>query len=347
MKTILILLSTLLMGLNLSAQTSKKEFRKSYEKGEIKEVVVTNRYGQIEVEQTADGPIEVEISMAVTAKSSAKADELLEYISINDVESGSFLNVETDYGKNMALDQMFSGVNINVGYKLRIPAGLKLRLIHSEGNIFVDRFSGELTVDLKTGNFQAGILKEEECYIKQEGGSLIISSVEQMNGELKNCDLKIEEAKELRLDVTGCTGTLASVEDLTITSQGGRLQLGQIERMSGTSQMTKYEIQDIGDELSMNLKLGEINIRNIHFNFSKVDLVTSMTKIGLTFMQDAGYEIELRHNKNLKMDLPRGMKLKSAPTAEKNVELKTGFVGNTQYDGKVYLDIRSGNLFIQ
>jgi galactitol-specific phosphotransferase system IIB component len=337
----------LLVSLSLSAQTSKKEFQKSYDSKELKEIVITNRYGQIEVEQTAGGPVEVDITMAVTARSSAKADEILSYISINDVGSGSFLNIEADYGKNMTLDQMFSGVNINVGCKLRIPAGLKLRLIHSEGNVFVDNFSGDLTVDLKTGNFQAGTLKAGEFYIKQDGGSLIISSVEQLNGELKSCDLKIEEAQEVKLHATGCTGTLASVDDLTITSQGGRLQLGQIERMSGTSQMTKYEIQDIGDELSMDLKMGEINVRNIHFNFSKVDLTASMTKVGLTFMQDAGYDIELRHNKNLKMDLPRGMKLKSEPAGEKNVELKTGFVGNSQYDGKVYLDIRSGNLFIQ
>lgn len=347
MKAIVIILGWLLLGTELYAETVKKEFQKVLDKSGINEVIISNRYGQIEVEQKEGNQIEVSAIIAVTAKSGSKADELLEYININEVTSGSFLSVETTFGKDMTFKQMFSGVEVTINYKVIIPQGIKLRLINTEGNVFVDRFAGELNVDIKSGNFQGGTFQDGEFLIKQSDGSFSVADVALLNGDFKGCDLKIENGKEVKLVTSGCDGRLESIDQLNITSKGGEMKLGQIEHLSGTSSSTKYEIQDIGDELKMSLKMGEINVRNIHFNFSVVELKGSFTKVGLTFMEGAGYNLELKHNKSLKMDLPRHLKLEQRPTSEKNIVVETGFVGDKKYNGKVFIDVRNGNLYIQ
>lgn len=348
MKAILIILGIMVISLNLQAVTSKKEYQKSFDKGDIKEVVISNQYGQIEVEQKEADQITVSASIAVTAKSGSKADELMEYIDVKDVVNGVFLNLETTIGKDMTFKQLLSGVEIAINYKVIIPKGIKLRLINKEGNVFVDNFSGDLIVDIKSGNFQGGSLKEGELQVNQSDGSLRITDVDKLNGQFKGCDIKIDNANEIKISPDNCTGALESVTRLNISSRGGEWKLGQIESMNGNAGSTKFEIQDIGDELKMDMKYGEINVRNIHFNFSTVEVKGSYTKVGLTFMDGAGYNLELRYNKALKrMDLPRSLKLTEQPTSEKNVIVKTGFVGDKKYNGKVLVDIRSGNLYIQ
>ena len=93
----------------------------------------------------------------------------------------------------------------------------------------------------------------------------MVDDVNTLNGQFKDCNLKIEKVREAKLNLEKCTGNLATAAKLNITSQNGELDLGEIEEMSGTANSTKFEIQDLGNELSMTMRFGEINIRNIHF----------------------------------------------------------------------------------
>ena len=313
MKTTLFILGMIFMGVTLYAQTSKKEYQKSFDKAGITEVVLSNRYGQIDVEQKKADKIDVTATISVTAKNKSKADEFIEYIHIEDVVSGGFLNVETTFGKDVFFKQLLSGLEINIVYKVVLPYGMKLRIINTEGNVFINNFEGDLAIDIKNGNFQLGKMKDGVLQILQSGGNFVVDDVNTLNGQFKDCNLKIEKVREAKLNLEKCTGNLATAAKLSITSQNGELDLGEIEEMSGTANSTKFEIQDIGNELSMTMR----------------------------------YNLELKHNKSLKMDLPADFQLSQQPTSEKNVLVETGFIGNKKRTGKVDLEIRNGNLYIQ
>ena len=160
MKTTLFILGMIFMGVTLYAQTSKKEYQKSFDKAGITEVVLSNRYGQIDVEQKKADKIDVTATISVTAKNKSKADEFIEYIHIEDVVSGGFLNVETTFGKDVFFKQLLSGLEINIVYKVVLPYGMKLRIINTEGNVFINNFEGDLAIDIKNGNFQLGKMKD-------------------------------------------------------------------------------------------------------------------------------------------------------------------------------------------
>ena len=347
MKALTLLCVSVFLCMNVFAETVKKEYQKSFDKAGIDELVISNKYGQIEVEQKEGDKIDVAAVIAVTAKSGMKADEAMEYITIQETQSGSFLNVETVFGKDMGLKQMITSLEINVSYKISVPKGVKLRLINTDGTVYVADYEGNLNVDIQAGNFKAGKLSDGEFYIKQTKGEFSVTDVALMDGDLKSCSINLEDGNEVKLVANDCSGRIGAVEKLTIRSSGGELKLGEIEEMSGSSSSTKYEVQDIGTSLVMDMKYGELNVRNIHFNFSTVDLRGSYTKFGLTFMEGAGYNLEFVHNKSLKVDIPRGIKLEERPTSEKNVVREVGFVGDKKYNGKVILNIKNGNIFIQ
>ncbi|MDL2231491.1 hypothetical protein LJB85_01985 [Porphyromonadaceae bacterium OttesenSCG-928-L07] len=346
MKTLLSILTLLVSSISIYAQSAKKEYHESFEAKEITELIVSNQYGMIEVIQGAGDSVKIDAVISVTAKKESKANDLIFYIEVVEQFDEGRLNIRTDFGKDMSISRTFSGVDIAVDYRVELPVGLKLRLINADGNVFMENFDGELNVDLRASNFKANRLKGD-FLIKQSGGEFSAEEVDKMVGDFRSTSLMIEEGYDINLTTNGGSYVVKSTEKLYVKSNGGAMRLGEIEHMSGVSVGTKYEIADIGDVLKMNLSRGEINVRNIHFSFSDVDLKTAYTKVGLTFMKGAGYHLELKHNKTMKLDIPSNFKLSEQAGSESGVLLKTGFVGDKKYNAKVMLDLRYGNMFIQ
>ena len=347
MRTFIIVLCLLAVAAQTKADESKKTYEKNFSKEGIEELVISNAYGKIEVTQHEGDEIQVIAGMKAIAKTGVKADETLDLIQVLETQAGNYINLETKFGKDMGIKQFLTGISVSVDYKVNIPKGVKLRLISSEGNIYLGNYEGELNVDIKNGDFKAAALKGGEVTVKQDKGDFSVEDVASLNGDFKNCTIQISSGDNVRLVTSTCDGDLVSVDKLNIRSSGGTMRLGDIEELIGSSSFTKYEIQDLANVLDMDMKMGEMNVRNIQLLFTEIRLKTSFTKVGLTFMKDAGYHLELKHNKSLKMDLPNGMKLEERPTAERNTTIGTKFIGNVKYSGKVFLDMSNGSLFIQ
>lgn len=346
MKSILLLWG-IICCIRVNAETSQTEYHKSFAKDGIEEVVVANKNGGVEISQTSQDSIYITAVVSVVAKSQNKADELSDFIRIEDELTDKYLSVSTIFAKDMTFNQLLAGVELDISYKINLPKGIKLRLVNADGNVFLDDFAGDLSLDVKSCNVRAGKLTDGELLIKQTGGDFKVLGVNQLNGEFKACTVRIEVANVAQLTLKDCEGRFESVEDLRLTTNGGTMRFGQIENMTGTSSSTKYEVQDIGNSLKMDMRMGEINVRNIHFNFSTVEVTGSYSKVGLSFMEGAGYQFEFKHNKAVKTDIPKSFKLTQRPTSEKNVILETGFIGDKKYNGKVMLNLRFGNMYIQ
>ena len=329
MRSIFILMCCLLaVFTELNAQECQKEYEKRFPKTGIEEVVLTNNYGKIEVVQTSGDEIHVYANMKVTAKSAAKADETMDLIQVLETRTGNYLDLKTSY-------------------RVSLPKGVKLRIINSNGAVFLGNFEGVLNVDVQNGDFKAATLKGGEFYIKQSKGSFNVEQVETMTGDFKDCSIILGEGEDVRLTTNSCSGDLASIDKLNIRSSGGTIKLGDIEDLTGSSSFTKYEMQDLANFLDMEMKMGEMNIRNIQSLFSELCLKGSFTKVGLSFANNAGYQLEVKHNKSLKINLPQGWVLDERPTSERNITIGTKFVGNEKYEGKVFLELSNGSLFIQ
>lgn len=347
MRSIFILVCLLAVLTHLSAQECQKEYEKSFPKEGIEEIVLTNNFGKIEIEQTGGNEIHAYVKMKVKAKSAVKADETMDLIQVQEMRVGNYLDLKTFYGKDMAFRQFISGLTVKVDYKVSLPKGVKLRIINSNGAVFLGNFEGELNIDVQNGDFKAATLKGGEFYIKQSKGSFNVEKVGTMTGDFKDCSIILGEGDEVRLTTNSCSGDLASVDKLNIRSSGGTIKLGDIEDLTGSSSFTKYEMQDLANFLDMEMKMGEMNIRNVQPLFSELRLKGSFTKVGLSFAKESGYQLEVKHNKSLKINLPESWELDERPTSERNVTVGTKFIGNERYKGKVFLELSNGSLFIQ
>lgn len=347
MKAIIASLFLFFACLQVEAEQSTKKFERTFSKEGIEEVVLSNSYGKMEITQTESDEIAVVVTMKVIAKSGVKADETLEGIQIKETRAGSYVSLETEFARNMQLKQFLTTTTVSVDYQVSVPRGIRLRLVNTNGNLYLGNFAGELNVDIQNGDFKAVALIEGELNIKQENGNFAVEEVAWMNGDFKNCKIQIGDGTEVRLTTSSCDGKIEVLEKLNIRSSGGVMKLGEVGDLSGSSSFTKYEVQDIGHILDMDLKFGEMNVRHVQRTFSEIRLKGSFTKVGLTFASNAGYHLELKRNKSLKPDLARGMQLEEHPAEERNMFIGSKFVGNTNYAGKVFLELSNGSLYIQ
>lgn len=345
-KRILFIAIAILLSSSVWAEEGTKEFKKSFSATSLNELTVSSRYGNIDIQQGGD-VFDVTASVWVEAKTKAKVDEVLQYITIVAKENGSMLNVETLFQKNMSMTQLLSGVTVSIDYHIKVPQGKKVRLVNSNGDISVNDFVGDMSVEIVNGGFKANSLTGGELTVKQSKGEFSVEKMEKLNAEFKSCQVKIGEGTDMTLDCGSTTLQLMEADQLSLKTSGGSCYLGMIENLTGTSFYTKYEVQDIGGSLRMDMRWGELNVRNINFSFSSIDVKGATTKVGLTFMQGCGYNLELTRNKNLKMELPAGVKLETKPTSSKSSILETGFIGDEKYSGKVSLNLSGGSLFIQ
>ncbi|MCC8174566.1 MAG: hypothetical protein LIO65_09490 [Odoribacter sp.] len=347
MKTVILFLSALFCYASIQAQSSKREYRFSNYEANINEVVISTKASTIDIEQTKKDSIIVQATVVVSAKNQAKADEVIQVIDVYEAIEGSFLKVETEFLKDLTLKQIFAGVDLTINYKISIPEDIKLRIINTDGNVFLGDFIGDLNIDLKSCNFRMGNIRTGEMVAQVSNGTFKADYVAKLTGDFKNCPITFDGGKDVKIVASNASISIGSVERLDIRTTGSGVNLGQIEDMTAICSGTKFEIQDIGDVLKMDIKRGEVNVRNIHRDFSNVDIKGSYTKVGLSFQQGAGYNLEIKQNKALKTDIPMDFNLTEKPTSDKNVVVKTGFIGDKKYNGKVLLDLRAGNVFIQ
>lgn len=329
------------------AQENKKMYETSFPSKEVKELVVVNSSGNVSLKQTEEAFCRVVAVIVVEAKSEEKVQEALAMTRIDTAVTDGSRTFTTVLDKEMGLKKAFAGMKVQVDYQLAVPRGVRVRIVNSNGDVSVPAFAGRMDVDVNNGNITAGVLQDGECYIKQSGGDCNIERVNVLDGEFRNGNVLIGDGENIRLNLNACTGDIASAGKLNVRSSGGKMKIGDVERLIGSSSFTKYEVQDLADLLDMDMKMGEMNIRNIRPLFSEIRLKTSFTKVGLTFMDKASYALEIKHNKSLKMDLPEGLELEYAPTSERNVRIGKAQVGDAAQAGKVQLEISNGNFYLQ
>ncbi len=346
MKTMFTLLC-LLTFIGAEAQERTKEYVKTYPAEGLEELVLTGGNGSLELTQTEEKEIHMEIAIRVSAKSMAKADEVLEKIRVREVRTGNYLELETVYDKEASFQQFMAGFNMHVTCRMSVPKNIRVRIVHANGGVYLGDFEGHLNVDLRNGDFKASSLKGGEFYIKHFKGDFSVGSVGVMSADFKDCTFVLDAAQEIRLEASSCDGRLKSVDKLAVRSSGGTMKIGDVEALTGSSSFTKYEVEMLGDYLDMGTKMGEMNILNIQRMFTEIRLKSSFTKVGLNFPESAGYHLELTHNKSLKMDLPRTMMLEERPAAVRNKTVGVKHVGNVKYTGKVLLDLSNGSLYIR
>ena len=351
MKRIIFITVLLLVSLCSKADKHRK-IEKSFSSANMKEVMIENSYGNIEVEQWDKDEIEIKVDIRVDARSEKKVNDLLDKIHISFIQKSNYLTVVTGFAENFSFkrftNKIFSGGSLNIDYIVYLPKNIKLKLTNEKGNVSIGDFVGGLGVEIKNGDLELGKVLDDSS-ISVSFGKVNIDALGNSKCIFTNDKLVyIKKAEILNIDSKHSFLNIESVKNLVITASRGDCTVKNVEKLRGSSSFTEFKIGDIGDELVFDLWLGSMNIRNIHNMFSLVDLKSTRARLGLTFMSGAAYDISIRHNKNVQFDLPAGIDVKKRNAAESNIFITEGKYGDVnKFKSKVNINASNCKLFIQ
>lgn len=351
MKSLFLLLLISFISVSLKAEKSERTIKKSFVATNVEKVFIENRYGKVDIKQSDISEVKFNILISINSEKPGVADDLLSQIDVEFVEKSSYLTVNTSFADNFSfrklLNKMFSGGKVKIDYNVEIPKGKTLSIVNRNGDVFAGDYLGKLNVDVKRGDVKFGNISKA-CELNIEGGRLDVERVSEGKFLLKASKMFLDEGEFISIDSKDSEIKIEKANELNITSKSGKCFIGEVEVLRGSSNLTKFEVNDIGDELVFELWFGSMNIRNIHNMFSLVDVKTTRARMGLTFMKGASYDLEIRHSKNVKLDLPDGLDINKRNAAEKRTfisEAKVG--GKNKFGSKVKINATGCKLFIQ
>jgi hypothetical protein len=265
-----ILLVILCVGLLAKTEVSK-EYHEKYPTDKQTSFLISNKYGQIDIKNTKDNEMTIDVIVKVGASSESKAQKILDDINIKLSKSGNKIEAITEIGNTW----QHNNVSINIDYVILMPSYIKTDLTNKYGDVTINTISGPFDGEVKYGNLSAnslvnmdkdGVNTLEVAYCGQvsvksfsqmkltmgyskanlgTGDNLVFNSkysdikigdVALVKGYLTYGDLKLNSAMELRLEAK-YSDIKAELVNSTfiVTSQYGDVRLGQL--MKGFDQV--------------------------------------------------------------------------------------------------------------
>ena len=358
---LLLLALFLISPLFLQAQvTRNKRVNKSFSAKKV--VSMDHRYGPLIVRAATDGQVRIEAEITVKAQKEEDAQLVLDEFDIAANESGSTLNLVTDFDvssweqNNSRIKLKFKKgkkvtnlKEVKIDIVLYVPALEELRLKNKYDNIEVkDNLAGDLALELYSGRFEVGnvggALEMKLKYSKGKMGnfvnanldlydsevefgngsavSLVSKYSELFLGNLSSIDMEVYDDKIITGHVTG---------NITLIDKYSDITFGHFE----SARMDLYDSEvNLGDGGNVQIKSKYSDIKgtvlgDLHFELSYDDdiLVDQVEYL----KADSKYS-------NFKIDvLKKGFQLTSYDD-DLHIGRLAGPLGNISFNGK-YTDI--------
>ena len=347
----LILLTLLLFTVGLAnAQVSdRKELTKGFlvDKGTI--VDVSNKYGDITVNTWDKDSVWVEINYEVSDKNYERLRKKMNEISFELTQSGHFVVVNTviSSSRNMLLDELTklketigvgeSQVEINI--KLTLPDNLNLRIKNKYGNMYIDDYKGDLTVDLSNGRLKAHDLTGY-VNLKISFGDAIINTIDTGNLEIYYSELNLADARKLRINSKTSDITITEVAQLLVNSSRDDYRIRMISSFETESSWTDFSITEFTSQSDIKMNYGDLTIENIRPSMENMMIDARSTKINLYFDKELDVNFDITTNQDI--NLPMEAKIDSTQQIDEKEKIVRYFgrTGNIKI-GKPKLTLKT------
>jgi len=213
------------------AKELTKEVRKTFKASSSSELFIENKFGKVVVEPGGSGEVVFEIKVSVEHSDEARAQKLLDQISIDFREDGSRIVAKTIIDTKQTRTTGDSKQKMNIDYLVKVPAGIAINVDHSFGDVILGNLDGKLALKLNYGQLSAGRLSNSanRLEINYSSGTIAFLS----GGELELNyvgDINIREAGKADIEINYGSGKVGKVEELRLESNYSTFT---IENVSG------------------------------------------------------------------------------------------------------------------
>ncbi|MBN2105685.1 DUF4097 family beta strand repeat protein [bacterium] len=148
------------------------------------ELVMITDEGYIEIHSHHQDSVKIEITKTAWAKTERRANWILKNLTVDVRRKGRRLIVREQYEGNDDFDifdlfdpdKWHAGIRTdkNVHYRVTVPAGLRLRIKHDEGDVSAENLEASFSILIDEGDCQLNNIYSKDCRVEVDEGDILL-----------------------------------------------------------------------------------------------------------------------------------------------------------------------------
>jgi len=266
-----------------------KQYRKAWTKSEVTALKITNKFGEVKINDTGGDSVTVKVVITIDNPSGNKAKELMDKIHIDIQKSGGLVTGETTIDEDFRNKQSFS-----IDYLVNIPKDRDLDITNRYGNVVVGELEAKGNFDVSYGAMSAGKMKApagSPIKLVVNYGKADLETINNGNLEIKYSKLFADEIGQLVLDSKYSTVNLGKSENITLDSKYDGINIDELGKLKSESKYTNYKIGKLTESFDLNTGYGSVKIEKVDPKFDNINITNSYGGINIG-MNGLSYKIK-------------------------------------------------------
>jgi hypothetical protein len=296
----LLLLAFLLVPTVIFAEEVTKEFHKEYNAGANTTLNIENKFGDVVIQTWDKDQIMIDVKITVNHPSQEKAQKYLDQIDVSFSENGALVSAKTVIDNNFS----FSGwggdsKKFRIDYDIKMPASSALALVNKYGNTDIDELHGQVVLDVKYGDINAGKLTRGNVKplnsISLAYGKASIDEAGWLDMNLRYVgNFTIDKAQALLIDSKYSKLELGEVSSIVADSKYDNLKIDKINNLVLENAYTNVKISELTKKLTYSGSYGSFEIETIPAGFESLETDTRYLGVRLGIDEEASYNLEAK-----------------------------------------------------
>src|SRR5665648_326747 len=195
---------------------------KSFIVGKTPTVDVSNKYGNIHISHAQGDSVTIRVEVTATSTSEQRLREMISDVEVSLTMTNQTVKAQTIFAKSFTtLFETFKGLTksiinyesrLRIDYFIKCPPSTELRLTNSYGDVYIGEETGELTLTLSNGSFDAEVIRNA-----------------------------------LSLDLTFCKADIRRLEEGRVTVSFGEMRIREAGHVNLITRSSKVQVEDAGE----------------------------------------------------------------------------------------------------
>ncbi len=322
---------------------------------------VTNKYGQIIVNTWENDSIKINAEITAHGKDYEDARKLLSRVEVDFRQTGQYLTVETlldrksgffkelwnnisDYSKTL-----LSKTKLEIDYTIYVPRSINLEVENKFGDLYLSEITGKCDINISHGNLRSNVI-HGQSNIEVAYGDVKIKKMEAGRLTLKTVEADILELGDVILKSSSSNILIKKADQVDIDSKSDKsVRFEEIQRLTGESLFSNIELEGLEKSLDLNMNYGDLEVENVAFSFSKIDLEGKYADISLHFEPNTYLQADITAKEDLLSIPTNGTSLEKTYSDDKKkyVNMKGTIGQKNNYPGYLYVNSSGGEVSIR
>ncbi len=279
----------------LNAQDKyEKKFHEEYDVTKETTFEISNKFGNIKIENTTANTITIDAEIIVKSRSASKGEKILDKISVNISKTGNTVIAKT------IIDNISSNnASFEINYTIIMPAYINIHLINKYGNVTINELHGKSVLAVKYGSLNVNKILDgnKKPLSSVELGYCESSQINEFNwGKviIKYSKLEIGKGKALVISSKYSKLRLGTFSSVVAEAGYDNYDIANIANLVMTAKYSDIEIEQLTKKLKVDNKYGNISVNKIPDGFDEIDIVSKYAKINLGLASDANYKLNAK-----------------------------------------------------